>query len=301
MVQQGYSMVSEQSIATFAELSEFVKSYKLRRLGNILTSLKEELHFHPTNQIEIARLLSDAWFTVAAIRKHLQDGLKNPVLLDELVGKTWRKTELERVSGLNLVELGYERQLLTSGFIVETSMLIDLNQGTLFAEKQITPQKMNISSKASYFQVLEADSAYLYPGQEPRRIKLESFRQRTLTHTDLDRLVPYAVSSFQPLLTQLQEQASSLFPQEEICALIHPKLLVQAGNVVYAIDQQHRMLRVAEKSRGGLKRLVKEFADGLLFGKLLLTDQPVLSVLSFIPLDSPTHARYLYTWPMMKW
>ncbi|SFI90161.1 SWIM zinc finger family protein [Thermoflavimicrobium dichotomicum] len=293
---QGFDMVSEQTIATFSELSEFVKSYKLRRLGHLLTELKEELQTD-RNARRIIQLLGDCWFTVAAIRKHLNGELTDKAMLDELVGKTWRKTELEKVERLILLELGYEVQKLKSGFKVETSIFIDLEQGSLFTEKQITPLKVkSVSPKTSYHQMIEVNEAYLYPGREPRRIKLESFTVRGLTDQDVESLSRFALTSLDQIVRQVQANDAYLFPHPDHYVLFQPKRVIEKDHQIYLVDENGQIYPLMSNYR--LKTYAKVFQPDFLL--LRVTSEFQLYVISIVSMKTPSDLNDLHQLPIIK-
>jgi uncharacterized Zn finger protein len=298
---RGFSMVSEESVGTLQELSEFVKSHKLRRLGNLLTELREELR-SGNDPHRIFRLLSDAWFTASAIRKAKSGEWKNADSLDELIGKTWRKNELEPVKGLALLELAYMAEHLKSGFKVETSVFVDLKSGAFFTEKQITPRRISAQPKRSYSGVLEVAEGYLYPGREPRRIKLEQFVERSVQPDDVAACFPFAATHASQLYEKVREDRSFLFPQSELFILFRPHEVLQRKKEYLAVDESGKSVPLlfpagwqsTGRSLAGLRCF-------LVFGRILTEPRISLQVHSVLTAEIPDDPRWLADFPVCKW
>ncbi len=254
-----------------AGTGELVRALKLRRLGNLIMLLQRAA-VAGIEPGEFARLLADIYLTRTAVGAHLEGRLAlDPSLAEELLGKTWRDGDLEPVSGLSLMELAFHR-LNDGEFRIETSYLIDIASGQLFAEKLITPVALGSGGKLSYRQRIVVEEAGLYPGDAPRRIKLLKARRAPLSAADVRGAVVSAVTTVAELRLKLSERLVSPFGVAEVPVLFRPGALVTQGSLAGAIDATGQFLRLIwppEWSKE-LPGLLPEPGEYALFGLLTL-------------------------------
>ena len=321
----GLGALGTEGAALLAEAAETVRALKLRRLGNRLMALQRLSAsaagastwamagnpaaalfppFGPTFQppaprqpgtgeadgpdeaARFAAILCDVALVRQALGAQAEGRIAlDPALAEDLLGKTWRETELERVAGLDLVPIAEER-FDDGEFRVETSYLLDLRDGAIYAEKQISPLRRGGAPKTAHRHRLLVDEAGLYPGEPPRRVKLLRVRREPLDIEHVDALLRRADATVPALRARLGGRLRSPFAAPEAAVLFRPSALVQAaadGTRLGALDKEGRFLAIAWPERWGqdLPALLPAPGRFALFGLLRLGNGgPTLRCLS---------------------
>ncbi len=272
----GLLSLTEAQAERVNDLAHTVESHKLRRLarlvGRIGATLQAALKDRQRlNEAAYAGILSDAWLTLQATRRALQDPAADPTLLDELIGKTWRESDLERREGVRLVELAYETATLDTGFIVDTSFLLSLDDGALYTEKQIVPAQLKKQArKPSYNGRLEG-SIGLYPGPSPRRIKLLAMSpEAPLTDADWQQALAHAGRSVASLFQQFQAVTANPLAVPEAYVFFAPARFLVDGANVYLLDDDKQAIPLAEGWR--ILNTLTGRPVAAVFGRLALSD-----------------------------
>ena len=275
----GSSSLGSEGAALLTEAAETVRGLKLRRLGNNLMALRRlaaatgstagTTGFRLTTAMRramaagdgqtdasarFAALLTDIALVRQSLGAHATGRVTlDPALAEDLLGKTWRDSDLERVAGLDLVPLGEDRSD-DGEFRVETGYLLDLGGGELYVEKQISPVALRSAAPKPPRRLrLAVDEAGLYPGESPRRIKLIRVRREPLTAGDVDRLLGRAVEDVPSLRARLVDRLRSPFGPAEAAVLFKPEVLARDGERFGALDGGGRFLMLR-----GMERLAKE-------------------------------------------
>jgi hypothetical protein len=314
LTEGGLASLGPDKAALLAQAGELVRALKLRRLGNVVLALQraaggqddplrlvaQRLTAHgaplpPAMQAQLGRrgltleparfvrLLEDLYLTRRAVGAHLGGQVAlDPRLGEDLLGKTWRVEELEPVADLELIEVGYTRED-DGEFHIETSYLADLPTGAIYAERQITPLGRRGACKPRHRLRLLVDEAGLYPGEPPRRIRLQRVRRAPLTAADVDRLLAHAATTVAALQERLVERLAAPFGPAEAAVLFRPAALVQHGQQVGALDPDERFLALNWPARFAteLPPLLPAAGRYTLFGLLALdADGPRLRCLA---------------------
>jgi hypothetical protein len=319
----GLASLGTEGTALLAEAAETVRALKLRRLGNRLMALQRLASVHgasasrpmPTVQtVALVRQFAPIYRPSKGRTGELADGGEQndearfaailcdvalarrtlgaqaegrvtlePALAEDLLGKTWRDADLERVAGLELFPLGEER-LDDGEFKVETSYLLDPRDGAVYAEKQISPLALRSSPKPTPRQRLLVDEAGLYPGDSPRRIKLLRTRRLPLTTLDVERVLDKAATDVATLRARLVDRLRSPFGPAEAAVLFRPAELLRDGAHFGALDATGRFLSLTIPSRlaKDLPSLLPESGRYLLFGSLRPAETPAGMALACI-------------------
>jgi hypothetical protein len=271
----GLLSLSEAQVARVADLAHTAESHKLRRLARLVTRLGLMLETARTSQGQVdeaayAELLSDAWLTTQATRRALEDPQADPTTLEELVGKTWREKDLDRLEGVRLLELAYETVELDTGFTVDTSYLLSLDDGALYTEKQIVPTRLKNQARKPSYTGLLAGAIGLYPGPEPRRIKLiEMASEAPLADADWQQALAHAEQSVAALFQRCQATTANPLATPEAYALFAPAQILVDGPAVSLLDGEGQAIPLTEGGRvvGHLTRQ----PIAAVFGQLALT------------------------------
>lgn len=273
----GLMGIGPEKVSLLESTGELVRALKLRRMGNLVLTLQRAASQQRGATLEqraFANLLVDLYLTRRAVGAHLEEQLVlDPRLGEDLLGKTWREDDLEPVAGLELVELAYTRAD-DGEFLIETSYLVDLADGTIYAEKQIVPLRLSGTSKTIHRHRLLVDEAGLYPGVPPRRIRLQRVRRAPLSVDDIDRLLARAVDSVPELRRRLVERLQVPFGPLEVAVLFRPTVLVTRGQSVAALDGEGHFLALdwPDPWSRDLPSLLPESGAYALFGLLRLDE-----------------------------
>jgi hypothetical protein len=268
LAEGGLVGLGPEKAALIAQAGELVRALKLRRLGSLVLSLQRAVDgqrdlLRPTGRrvgslygtapstsvqvqtaqrelalepSEFLRLLSDLYLARRAVGAQLNGQIAlDPRLAEDLLGKTWRAEELEPATDFELVEVGYSH-VDDGEFSVETSFLADPATGAIYAERQILPLGRRAPPKPRYRERLEVAEAGLYPGEPPRRIRLQRMRRAPLRLADVERLIARATTSVASLGEQLAGRISAPFGPAEVAVLFRPAALIRHEQRVGALD-----------------------------------------------------------------
>jgi len=274
LAEGGLASLGPDKAALLAQAGELVRALKLRRLGSLVLALQRAAGTQgdalrviyqqiaaasggtlpPAVQAQLVRrglaleppaftrLVEDLYVTRRASGAHLAGEIAlDPRLGEDLLGKTWRAEELEPVADLELIEVGYTR-VDDGEFSIETSYLADVPTGAIYAERQIMPLGRRWAPKPRHRQRLLVDEAGLYPGESPRRIRLQRMRRAPLAAADVERLVGHAATTIAELRERLVERLATPLGPVEGSMLFRPAALVQHEQQVGAFDAEERFL-----------------------------------------------------------
>jgi hypothetical protein len=243
----GLVTLGAEQAALLGSAGELVEKLKLRRLGNAIQRLQRAATSGPSGLEpgDFARLLADIWLTRTAVGAHLEGSVHlDPALAEELLGKTWRESDLEPAAGLEVIEVASTAEN-DGKFLIETGFLADLATGKLFVEKAITPVQMANKARAPYRHRLVVDEAGLYPGPAPRRIRLSRARRAPLTPADVERFLDRATTdSLADLRRRLTERLANPFGSAQLAVAFRPAALLRQATLLGALDSAGRFLRL---------------------------------------------------------
>jgi hypothetical protein len=311
LAEGGIATLGSEGAALLAEAAETVRALKLRRLGNRLMALQrlvgpadtpvplsiaQALALlksappglagpagsppRPDNLDGLAARFADLLVDVSLTRQTLGAradgrGSVEPALAEDLLGKTWRDADLAPVSGLDLFPLGDER-IDDGEFKIETSYLLDLTDGSVYVERQITPRKLRSPAKPVHRDRLLVDEAGRYPGEPPHRLKLVSGRRAALTVEHVDRALALADTEIAALRARLIERLRLPFEPAEVTGLFRPTALLRDRDSFAALDRAGRFLPLVMTGKLGneVRPILPEPGRYALFGRLGLSKDP---------------------------
>jgi hypothetical protein len=251
--------------------AELVRGLKLRRLGNLVFALQRAANAQG-QQLEpaaFADLLIDLTITQRASTAHLTGQVElDPVVADDLIGKTWRAEELEPLAtSVEALELAFTAES-DGEFRIETSYLAEIDTGTILADRQITPLRIRSAPKSRYRARVILEDARLYPGLAPRRIRIGRARPAELTAEHVDRLVARAETSVAALRRRVAEREGQPFGAPPVAALFAPEMLLERNGELGAVDVDAELIRLIwpPHSRAELLRLLPTDQPYALFG-----------------------------------
>ena len=114
-----------------ASIAEVVEAHKLRRLARQIVELHHAAREGPDERTRrgiVGRPPRRRVVDTPGDPPSAREGgdPEQAALLEDLIGRTWLEKDLRRVEGLRLLELAYESAVLSSGFRIETSYLLDV-------------------------------------------------------------------------------------------------------------------------------------------------------------------------------
>lgn len=243
----GIGGLGTEQLALLSSAAETVHGLKLRRLGNALSVVKRlvvERGGDDEALDEFASVLTELHLMRQMLHASFTGSITlDPALAEELIGKVWRATELEPVSGFELIPIGREANE-DGDFRVESTYLVETQQHELYVERQITPRGLRGEKPPSRRLRLLVDEARRYPGAAPRRIKLTSTRDAPLNSVDIGGVVAGAEGDVTALRQRLIERLSAPVIREEITVLFRPNGIVAKGDLIAALDERGQVLPI---------------------------------------------------------
>jgi hypothetical protein len=236
-------------------LAEALRAGKLRRLSarvhglaHLLDDAAASRNHLPTG--EYADVLVDLLLTARKLDKHLAGEPLDPRHVEELVGKTWRKTDRAPVEGLDLVEYSYRQWTTADQFVIRESRFVDVATGAHYSEKQILPGFLARRTPAKVSRagsLLAGAAGSLFPGYAPRRLDLVSPGEvQPLDHAALERLVASALPGLGAALAAFQDHRKDLFAPDELPAAIAIRSLFADGGRLRALDDDGASLHLPD-------------------------------------------------------
>lgn len=266
LAEGGLLSMQRDKRALLANAADLVKGLKLRRLGALLTTLHQAATGKTLDEAAFARVLTELYLVRRAVGAHA-DGRAtlDGGLAEELVGKTWLAKDLEPVSGLELVQLAYTR-VLESEFRIETSYCMDLRDGALYLERQITPAGLRgPGPKPSYALRMLVSEGALYPGGPPRRLKIVASSTQPLTEQDIARVLEHSDTEVRRVRDRLLEHYALPFDLGEMPVVLRPASLATKGQEAGVVDIRGDCLRVAWPQGCTTSRALELLAPGEAF------------------------------------
>ncbi|MDW8065283.1 MAG: SWIM zinc finger family protein [Anaerolineae bacterium] len=256
LCRRGLVAATLERLKALADIEANLQAYKLRRLSRGATGLKMEIQraIQDPEAFQIPRYaerLKDLWFTARAIRRYLEGALADERLAEDLIGKTWRDSDLEERRDLDLLELAYESRETETGFRVDASYLICIGEdtsgqpalkGQILREVKIVPlhrADLQEAPKPRYDHPLRAVRAGLYPGYPPRRIKFFQTAPCPLGLSEsIAQAIEHAERSIAALWQKFLEDTIQPFSPTERLALIAPRGILASVEGLALVDSE---------------------------------------------------------------
>jgi HEAT repeat protein len=217
------------------QLGEGLRENRLRRLSARTLELSQMLEAAVSRRghvdaVAYADLLSDMLLTARKLAKHLAGEALEDRYVEELIGKSWRKTDRTPVEGLDLVEYAFLARVTADDFVIRESRFVDLQSGTHYSEKQILPAFMAKRSepKRSYAQsLLQGAAGGRYPGFPPHRLDLDVVPSPApLSAAHMSTILERAHANVSSALTAFQEHRRDVFAPDSFPVTLRAERLV---------------------------------------------------------------------------
>jgi HEAT repeats len=298
------------------QLGEGLRENRLRRLSARTLELAAMLEVAVSRRghldaVAYADLLSDMLLTSRKLAKHLGGETLEDRYVEELIGKSWRKTDRQPIEGLDLAEYAFVARVTADDYVIRESRFIELTSGVHYSEKHILPAFLAKRSepKRSYAQtVLRGAAGGIYPGFGPRRIDLEVIPSPApLEATHVATIVECAHANVASALTAFQEHRRDVFAPDTFPVTMRAELVVaedgrfrvaDAGGEALHIPMEARFDDVLSMllRRGRLLAVIGDMTlDGILVTlvpmALVVQSAQGPELLSLSTSPSPPHAR----------
>ncbi len=201
----------------------------------------------------MVRHLTRLWAMVRRGQKHLDEKLDEgesqsdaDAVVEELLGRVWQLVELKEKNyskkSLELLELAYERyddQVREER--IEQSFLVDLGDGTVFADRSYRPFQAleRTKSKESFEGLLAISEAAVYPGFVNRRIRWElaAIKARDPVAQDWGRLHA-AAQPVEAAFARYKEQVKNPLAPDDAVLLVRARDLVKTDAGTTLVDEK---------------------------------------------------------------
>ncbi len=284
----GAAGIGAEGISLVRSAAETVRVLKLRRLGNALMALSHLIASGraESSPRECAALLREIWIARQLLGAHgEQRAALDPMLVESLIGKTWRVSELPRVGPLELIAVASDASS-DGEFEIDSRYYCDLPSGDLYVERQITPCGIRKRPMpARRLRLLVAEAA-VYPGLPPRRIQIVQTERAALRPKDIERVLEHAATSIDSLCQSLHTWLARPFAMPRPLALFRPAAMFHHNSRIVAADSAGRALAIrwpaswTRQVAGVLPEAPERLALAGLLG--LGADGPELDCLSLI-------------------
>jgi hypothetical protein len=252
----GVAAMGRDRVPVIEALGESLRTYKLRRLGARTLDLAKLLaegvaQRSAMSTVAYAELYCDVFLTARKLQKHLSSG--EPLddrHVEELVGKTWQKTDKTPIGGLDLVEYAYLVKVTSDEFVIRESRLFDLVSGAHYSEKQIVPGFLTRRTDAKPSRagaVRGGVRGSTYPGYPPTRLEISDLGDpRPIDHVALTRLLGAAIPDVSAALVALAEHRRDVFAPELFPVAVRVDALVARRGRLQALDANGHALHLPE-------------------------------------------------------
>ena len=225
---RGLLAVTPEALRELEQQERSLQSYKLSRFSRDLTAIRARLAAALQSGGVNARVFADRLARLRAASAHLRrllaDPYADPREIEEVAGRTWRESDLERRENLLLAEMAWESIELEEGFRIDSSYFPG-EKGSVLCERKIVPLQIRAAIDDSLKQQRPVPGIYpvvgLYPGDLPRRIKIldttrteETPSPAAVQHQTVRDLVSDASSSIEELRRRYLERRSRPFPPD---------------------------------------------------------------------------------------
>lgn len=238
-----------EQLRTIAENLQSLKTHRLKQAVDHLAQIIETAREFAVSEEQFTRALLRLWLTTRAVEEHFAQRRTLPQeQLEEMLGRTWRDTDLQPRENLRLMELAYENIVIQTGFRLDISHLIELNTGELLREMKITPLSAPPAAqgmKPARPKPFLATRVGVHPGYAPKRIKIYDALP---LHDELATLVPqtlaHAHTEWRSLISHYLERLLDPFAPRELPCLLHYQHIVWQDNTLWLADTQGMLLQL---------------------------------------------------------
>lgn len=251
----GSAALGPDRIEQIRALGQSLRENKLRRLSARtldLVNVLERGQSGAVPPVEYMDVVADLLLTSRKLEKHLGGEALDDRYVEELIGKTWRKTDRAAVEGLELVEYAYSNRATSDQFIIRESRFVDVKSGEHYSEKQIVPAflaKRTEPKRSHAGWVLEGAKGGRYPGFAPVRLDLEDQGARKqLDPTVVERMAAAALPSVGAALTAFQERRKDVFAPPRLPVAVQVDMLLSRPGRALLVDADGQALYLPNDS-----------------------------------------------------
>jgi uncharacterized Zn finger protein len=208
------------------------------------------------------RHLARLWAMVKKGQKALEEKLEEgesqdaaDAIVEDLLGRVWQLPELKARNAvrrdLSLLELAFERY--DDGVKeerVEQSILLDLQDGALFAAQAFRPFHAldKVPGQNSYEDLLGIAEAVVYPGFVNRRIRWElaAHKARPTTAADWQKAHAVALPALDAALARYKEQIKNPLAPDEAVLFVRARDIARSKDGLVLVDEKGARLALKD-------------------------------------------------------
>jgi hypothetical protein len=251
----GTAALGTDRIEQIRALGQSLREHKLRRLSARILDLVGVLQRGQVGAvppIEYMDVVADLLLTSRKLEKHLAGEALDDRYVEELIGKTWRKTDRTPVESLELVEYGFSTRTTSDDFVIRESRFVDIKTGEHYSEKQIVPAflaKRTEPKRSHVGHVLDGARGGRYPGFAPLRLDLEQVPARTpLVPAVVERMAAVALPAVGAALSAFQERRKDVFAPPRVPVAVRVDVLLSRPGRALLVDQEGQALYLPQDS-----------------------------------------------------
>lgn len=251
----GTAALGAERIEQIRALGQSLREHKLRRLSARILDLVGVLQRGQVGAVppvEYMDVVADLLLTSRKLEKHLAGEALDDRYVEELIGKTWRKTDRTPVEGLELVEYGFSTRTTSDDFVIRESRFLDVKTGEHYSEKQIVPSflaKRTEPKRSHAGYVLDGARGGRYPGFAPIRLDLEGAPAKTpLVPALVERLAAAALPSVGAALIAFQDRRKDVFAPPRVPVAVRVDVLLSRPGRALLVDAEGQALYLPQDS-----------------------------------------------------
>jgi len=268
----GVASLSHDRVDQLQTLGQTLRENRLRRLSARAIDLAQQLAAvaAPGGAVRATAytgLMADLLLTARKLEKHLAGEALEDRHVEELIGKTWQKSDRKPVTDLQLVEYSFSTRTTSDDFVIRESRFLDLATGNHYSEKQIVPAfmaKRGDPKPSRAGQLLAGARGTTFPGFAPFRIDFDDLGdKKPIDSGVLEVMVDKALPDVGAALAALQEHRKDVFAPDLLPVALRASTLLFRGSRLEALDDTGHALHLPED-----QALEERIAGSLHDGKL---------------------------------
>lgn len=136
--------------------------------------------------------------------------------IEEQIGHAWKLSELKEYGlyreNIELIQVAFNSYVDSVNFrYIDEGIWIIISTGEIYKTYNYRPfrAKNHIKEEDSFFSVLQANEAYIYPGEINSRIRWESYLHRDIDKKDLEKIKTYSNKDFSSIIKKVKSHIKS--------------------------------------------------------------------------------------------
>ncbi|MCL2323903.1 MAG: SWIM zinc finger domain-containing protein [Oscillospiraceae bacterium] len=249
IVNIGIAAVDGRERKTFEDQIKQLGNYYISGIQNSLLDIFLTKDMDKDNYIKTINQITYSYALIKQAKEYLKNKREDPEKnvdlsssIEEQIGYAWKLSELSQYGmkeeNAELVQLGfYSYEDLSRKEFVDVGYWISLHTGKLYKTKNYRPFKAvkYIKEDDSFFNCLETDELFIYPGSVNPRIRWDNFKASPVNKEHIERIKYYMSSNFNELGKSIKNMIRSPLADKNPIALIKISSLKKAKGSPYYI------------------------------------------------------------------